>query len=572
MENDATLKALRDEYLALADVVPASIAAGTVKLRRAQGMAGAERDAMLAEAERVFLAIRTEAEGRPEFAISLGEVYARLGKTKESEEQFASVLEKKDPELSMQVARVYRSIGSTERAKAIAKEVFDSSTGNVRDGAAVLLGIMSQTTGEEAEAEAWFKKANQKDPMVKTSLLELEARRLLLTGKTGECAAKYAQVAKQHLANAGAMNMASFNNAALAHQSRFQCNGDPAALAEAEATLEKAYRLKSDEPIVVGNLAAFHENAATRRIMGKHIDIKALQGVSVEMDSVLSVLLESTERDAMLELMNADPGMRRSLDLFKQYEVLAPNSTNAYEKLTAIAYDRRDEAALTGLLSRAKQAKGIDTSEGARTRERFVKGELDAQLKDHASSTIARLDALLAKGKLDAKTRAAALLVQGNMYVRASLYEGNAAAIATGRKAMQEAAKLWPALLSSGSIMGALIDEAGLEADSAKWIELRRTWSAASALAKLATEKSPIADKIRASKQWAELRAVAAADTARPTVDDLRIARLLGDAAIEGRAKAVLDDKLTRLSLEIGLVLDPTDPKAKEDLALLDKR
>lgn len=572
LESDPAIKALRDEYMTLGDVVPASLAAGTVKLRRAQAMAGAERDAMLAEAERMFLAIRTEAEGQPEFMIGLGEVYARLGKTKESEEQFTAVLDMKNPELSLRVARVYRGIGSTERAKAVAKDVFASSASPIKDSAAVLLGIMSDTRGEEDEAEGWFRKADQKDAFVKTSLLELEARRLLRTGKYAECAAKYAQVAKQHLADANAMDIAGFNNAALAHQSRFACSGDPAALADAESTLEKAYRLRGDEPIVVGNLADMHQSNGQRRVLAKRIDMRALHGATRDLDAVLALLLGSSERDAVLADLEADAGIRRSAELFKQYEVLAPNSTTAFEKLMELALDRRDEAALAALLDRVKRAKGLDTSETARTRERFAAGEFDAQLREHATSTLARIDAVLAKGKLDPKTRAAALVAAGDLRTRVALYDADVAQVAAGRQALQEAAKLWPALTSSGHIIAGLIDEAALGADAKTWTVLRRTHSAVGALAKLVADKSPIADAVRGSRQWTEVRAVAQADTSRPGVDDLRLARLLGDAALEARTKAVLDDKLTRLSLEIALVLDPSHPTTKDALAYLDQR
>ena len=82
---DAAVKKASDEVEALADVVSISLTAGTVKLRRAQGLSGAARDAMLLEAERTFLAIRTAAEGQPEFRLGLGEIYARLGKQQESE-------------------------------------------------------------------------------------------------------------------------------------------------------------------------------------------------------------------------------------------------------------------------------------------------------------------------------------------------------------------------------------------------------------------------------------------------------------------------------------------------------
>jgi hypothetical protein len=435
-----------------------------------------------------------------------------------------------------------------------------------------LLGIMSNTRGEEAEAERWFKNADQKDPVVKTSLLELEAGRLSRTGKYAECAAKYTLVAKQHLANASALDIAAFNNAALAHQARFGCNGDPAALVEAEAALEKAYRTKADEPIVVANLAGMHDNNGTRRVLAKRIDMRALSGAARDLDGILTLLLYSSERDAVLADLGADAGIRRSQELFKQYEVLAPNSTSAYEKLQQIAEDRRDEAALAALLERAKRAKGLDTSEGARTREKFVKGEYDAQLAEHATSAAARFDAILAKGKLDPKTRAAALVTAGNLKIRGALYAGDIATIKAGRENLQEAGQLWSAMTSPGNIVAALIDEAALEADAKTWIPLRRTHSAETALAKLVAEKSPLADKVRASKQWAEVRTTAQADAGRANVDDLRIARLLGDAALETRAKAVLEDKVTRLSLELSAVLDPTNPTTKADLAVLDAR
>ena len=54
--------------------------------------------------------------------------------------------------------------------------------------------------------------------------------------------------------------------------------------------------------------------------------------------------------------------------------------------------------------------------------------------------------------------------------------------------------------------------------------------------------------------------------------DDLRITRLLGDATLETRAKAVLDDKLQRSWYELAITLDPSDPDTKEDLELLQKR
>src|SRR6185295_11719077 len=68
--SDPAVNAAREAYLAFSDIVPVSLAAGTIKLRRAQAMPdGPARGAMLLEAERTFLAIRNQAEGQPEFRL-----------------------------------------------------------------------------------------------------------------------------------------------------------------------------------------------------------------------------------------------------------------------------------------------------------------------------------------------------------------------------------------------------------------------------------------------------------------------------------------------------------------------
>ena len=572
LEADPAIKAKRDAYLALGDVVPAALAAGGVKLRRAQAVAGAERDAMLAEAERMFLAIRTEAEGQPEFRIGLGEVYARLGKTKESEEQFAAVLAMHNPELSMHVARVYRGIGSTERAKEVAKQVFASSESPIKDNAAVLLGIMYDSRGEEAEAESWFRKANQADPMVRVSLLELEARRLMRAGKLNECATKYAEVAKLHLKSASSLDVAGYNNAALAHQSRYACSGDESALVDAETTLEKAYRVRSDEPILVSNLATLHESNARRRVLGKRVNLGVLQATTTEVDALIDLLLDGPDRDAVLADLAADRGSRRSRELFKQYAVLAPNSVGAYLKLAAEASDLRDEAALAAIVDAARRAKGLDTSEVARTREKLVAGEMDALITEGADANLEQFDGMLAQRKLDPRTRAAILVTAGALRGRVGLYRKDVALVRAGRAQVQQGAKLWPALSTRGTLTTLAIDEAGLAADAEQWLALRRVWSAAAALTKLSEDKSPLASQVLGSESWKDVRTLAQEPAGTPGLDDLRIARLLGDPAIETRAKAVLDNKRLALMAELALVVDPTSTAAAADRALFEKR
>jgi hypothetical protein len=152
------------------------------------------------------------------------------------------------------------------------------------------------------------------------------------------------------------------------------------------------------------------------------------------------------------------------------------------------------------------------------------------------------------------------------------LHGGDRAQLAKAREQVLEAARLWPELDTTLLVVALLIDEAGLAADAQGWRQARRTRSAVAALAKLAGDGAPLAAAIRGSAAWAEIAALARADTSRPGIEDLRLARLLGDAALEARAKAVLDDKLARLSRELAVLVDPGDPAAAEDLAYFDKR
>src|SRR5690606_35658827 len=257
------------------------------------------------EAERVFLAVRAQAEGQPMFHLGLGEVNARLGKTKESEAELQRVLDLNDPQLSLQVAQVYRTLGSDERAKQVAKSVFGSAASPAKESAAYLLALLHPT--DDVEAEKWLREADAKNPTVKTALLELEARKLLREGKHAECDRRYAEIVKAHLADASPTNIAAYNNAALAQQARFYCTGDLGVLRAAEATLDQAYRAAGDQSIVVYNLASMLDVNISIRVLAKRIDVRALRLKPAEAGMLVDALLESDERDAVVADLQRDP-------------------------------------------------------------------------------------------------------------------------------------------------------------------------------------------------------------------------------------------------------------------------
>lgn len=562
---DPAVQQAREAYLALADLVPVSLAAGTVKLRRAQGLAGAARDAMLVEAERTFLAIRTEAEGQPEFRLGLGEIYARLGKAKESEAELAAVLAMNDPALSLRVATVYRNLGSVGRAREVAAAVHDRRPPKeLAHQAAMLLALLEP---DEAAAEAWYRKANQADLQVRASLLELEARRLLRQGKLAECGAKLTAAARLYLEGAHP----NYNNAAIAHRQRYACSGDLAALADAEAALAQAHREAPEHPIIIGNLLGMLDGNSQIRVLRKRLDVQAARIDGDAAATIIAALIEGPERDAILAELAADRGAQRAAELLAQYEVLAPNSPAAYRQGFRKAHLRRDEAAARAIVERARRAKQLDASEAARRREEHASGATDAEAIEVLTSSLQHHAASLAR-RPAGKSRAAILYLDAAQQLSLGLLKAERARLARGREQALEAMKLWPALDATWIVTTSLIDEAGLAADAAAWAKLRRERSPSAALAKLAAEGAPLAAAIRASGPWAEIAGHQRADRSRPGLSDLRLARLLGDAELEARARAVLDDKLARASLELDAVLDPGDPAAAEDLAYLDRR
>jgi hypothetical protein len=232
-------------------------------------------------------------------------------------------------------------------------------------------------------------------------------------------------------------------------------------------------------------------------------------------------------------------------------------------------------AAAAALVDRARHAKGIEVGEVKAAREREQSGVDDAKLLAAQDNTLARLEPIVARpdaAGLTAKTRAAGWYLIAHAASRLGLYKPDAAMLARAREAAATATQLWPALDLNSLLATLLIDEAGIAADPKAWVAARRLRGAAPALDRLVADHAPLADKIRASKSWAAVADHVRADRTRPGLSDLRLARLLGDAALEAKARAALDDRMTHLGLELALILDPSDEVTRADLAMLDAR
>lgn len=567
IDADPGIAAGRAALMNYGDVVPASIGLGMVKLRRAQSLGGPARDAMLGEAERAFLTVRTAAVGQPEYHLGLGEIYARLGKAKESEAELVGLLGRKDSQLTLRVASTYRTIGNQARATAVATDLYNDKATEpaIRDAAAALLGIMGR---DDEERETWLRRSDIKSSQVRTALLEIEGRRLLREGKRAECDKKFAEAARLTLEGARPGDQATQNNAALATQQRFQCTGDVARLREAEAALESAYRSASDQPIVASNLATLLRANADLRILAKRIDITALRLDMGESRALVKALLDGPDRATVLAELTKDPGWRRSGDLFAQVEVLMPSSPYGYYDAIDRVERTRDPVAADDLVARLRRAKSLDTSSADEEFERRVAGTDDKIEEPKLLGAIER-DKEILSHPLDAKTRAAALLRSTDALLAHGVAWNHPEEVIAARAAYAEVTKRWPALsLASADIFSA-VDDAALAADGARWATLRRARGSASVLTQLVRDKDPLADKIRGSAQWPEIVKQLRARTGRPDADDLVLARLTGDATALAWANAAVGDKVLKAVLEARAKLTPKDPRGAEGLAAL---
>ena len=568
IEEDPDVVQQRRTYLAYADVVPTSVLAGTIELRRAQALSGTARDAMLAKAEKAFLAVRTEAEGQPEFDLGLGEIYARLGKTAESDKELGSVLAKHDPQLTMAVANVYREIGRVERAKEIATQLYGTATSPTKEAVAQLLAVMNED--DDDQAEAWYRKSNQSLPSVKAALVGLEGRRLMRQGKFAECERKYAEEARLLLATAGATNTAAYNNAAVADQYRFACSGDASALADAEDAMEHAYRAEGDDPIVVANLGELLDDIAVVHAIAKRVDTRALRLSQGDADTLAQVLLESDERAPLLADLTADPGWRRAGDLIGQAQVLGPSRPQPYGDAFARAMKLRDQAAAAGVVDQLHHAKTLDTSDDDAAYKRWLDGTDDAKRRTSLEGTVAHYQRVLA-GSLSPHSRAAALYLEASALHQLGTYWPDPDKVDQAVAAFQQAVTLWPAL-GTGSFAAVRLDAIATRLAPERWAKLRRERSPEAVLDRLAAANDPLAAQIRAAPAWADVVAAARAAHGRPGLDDLRLAKLIGDDALVTRDRAALDDPFVKLGLELAAATEPSSASVKDDLSYMQQR
>ncbi|PTL85666.1 lipopolysaccharide assembly protein LapB [Vitiosangium sp. GDMCC 1.1324] len=576
MESDPRLEKLRGEYLRHESVVPATLMLGMVKLQRANDAEGEARRTLLGEAERVFLSIRQEAEGNPRFHLGLGQVYHRLGRAKEGDKELRGVVERKDPELTLEVAHVYRDLDRIDQATPLCEEVYATATDEAsKHTAASLLSRMATDPDEE---EKWLRKSDLSSPSIQNELLELEAHRALREGRLEDADRALAK-SVAYRSREAKHNAVAANNTATTLMSRFQVTADMAHLRSAVRYLEDAVRLAPDNALVVGNLADAQEFLGTVTVLERWIRTKPLHLSNRDAEELLGVLSKGPLREEVLRAMDAEPSLRRSQELSQQEQTLAPGKASAWERQLQWLRRHRDERGLAALAKRLETLPPFEGGGKAVARRKWESGEMDAQLGKWAVQNVALAEAALKRAKQTnhAPTIAAAWHLLGETLVSKDYFEQKPEQLDTMLDAYRQAGKLWPQLGASGDLEQVLAI-AAVERAMAKsealakvWKEERRTQST-TALVHHALTGPAGAEVAAVLRTQPELKE--AAEHARerikgaPEMDDWVLAKAAGDVVLEQAAAAVFSRPEVELGLAIDMRLAGGHPREKADQEL----
>ena len=577
METDPGLEKLREEYLRHQAVVPASLMLGMVKLLRANETEGAARQTLLGEAERAFLAIRQESEGDPRFHLGLGQVYHRLGRAEEGDKELLSVVERKDPALTLEVASVYRELDRLEKARTLAEEVY--STGKEKTDKYRAASLMARMATDDVDEEKWLRKSDLSSPDVQDSLLEIEARRALREGRLEEADRAFAKSVAFRARDAK-HNAASANNTAMSLRGRYDATGDVAHLRSAARYLEDAARLAPESALVVGNLAEMQEDLGTITVLERWVRIKPLHLRDSDARQLLDVLLGGPLREEVLRAMDADPALRRSQELSQQEQTLAPGNAAGWSRQLEWLRLHEDARGMAALAKRLETLPPFEGGANAEVRRKWETGELDEKLVKRTAQHVAWAEAALKRAKQTnhAPTIAAAWHLLGTILRTQHGYqEEKPEQLASVVAAYRQAAKLWPQLGAGDDLEWALarlaVERGAAKSEAlAKVLKEERRIQGTSTIIHHALTGSAGAEVAAVLRAQPELKEAAerARERAkvRPELSDWVLAKAAGDVVLEQAAAAVFSrpDVELQLAIDARLAGDHPREKAQQEL------
>ncbi len=563
LDEDPELQQLSAAYEGFSDVVPAALSLGGLTLQLAGEADGDERSRLLAAAERIFLAIQGDAQGVPSYHLGLGQVYHRLGKAEQGEQELASVLATGDDWLALAVADVYRDLGMLGRAREVNVEVSERASGDARQQAVIALAVTAATLDD---SERWYRQADPEHPFVKHNLLQIEGDRLAAQGAFAEADAKFAQVFEWEVQRAEVDSTAA-NNAALTSMRRYGCTGDLDHLDRAVELMERGLRLAPDSALLMTNHSQLVSQRGLVRVLARWLDPHLLRLSGGQASAIVNSMLDGPQHDAVLEALLQDSDLRRGRELARQQQLLGPHRPDGYVQELGWYLWREDLEKLRDLKARVEGAGGIDTSRTAKQIEVRLSGEKDAENRDDLAGQLAAIRAR--RAALPQGTGASTVAVS---WLLESQAEDNLAEIdglpnaRTAVEALRQARAAWPGIGATRSLAASLVKLAVLEAAETEpalqqaWAQSYRRLGINLTLNQLMDQQAAVADALRARPELAEaVELLLPISVRRPALQDHVVGRLTGNDELSAAGRRLFDRELSRLEAELQVLLDASE-------------
>ncbi len=562
----------RQSYEEYGDVVSMVLQLGMVKLELASKASGEQRNVILAQAERSFLAIASEASGAPQYHLNLGEVYYRLGKVAEGDKEFESLLAQKDSQLTLMVAQVYRGLGLRKRAKEAAKAVWELKTQPFEAQAAQMMVLLSS---ELDDRETWLKRGDQKSDSVQIGLLDVEGERALEEGRDKDADKLFARIVKRYLAQ---NDTGGLNNAALANMRRYELTGKLQHLDSALSDIEKALRQSPNEPIVTHNLSSLAQQHGGVQILSSWIRVEIVRPSGSDSNAVLQYLGDGPLREVVLEKVQKNASIRLSRSLAKQLQILSPQSEYGWSSEATWMSLHKDVESLQALYSRLK-ALTLDDSEAQEHLRKYLAGELDDDLFAAKQTAVAGLEKRLSEARATkhAPTTATLLLMLGHVLESQASLTRNTELAQKSLDYFRESARLWPELALQSDILRGLANVALFKAIAGDteletfWDREYRTYGFQYAFLgdEFAEVRSKLLVALGKQPEFGQAIVLAINDAkAKPNLTQWVIGKISDNSELLKLSESALQEPYRELYYQIRQHLSPSSMSAKRALSI----
>ena len=341
LKGDPDYSRAQIRVMKLSPVVPVALELGTVMIERARELPENERRALLTEAEKIFLEIKSFAGEAQAYKLSLGRVYYWMGRQEEGQAQFNEALENgfRDFVVLMQVAGIYRDLGDSTKARELLEEAYAKTDDDAEKHQAASLRALTQKDLDDRIA--WLRLCDDSDRRIKINLETSLAEKAAQEGKDEEAIAALRRVVQFY--EEMPEDVATLNNGGLVLLQLHGLTHEPEHFDRGLAMLEKALKLAQSDGIVATNAARFAYQAAVRSFFqSQGIDLQALE-LPAHLGFTVFLYLDDNERLTVQEALRNDRGLQRARRMLEKAIILAPKTAATYQ-LLASALDELDDA------------------------------------------------------------------------------------------------------------------------------------------------------------------------------------------------------------------------------------